>query len=279
MTRSHSLVGTDPGTTLLSHCRRARQQCDSSTDGGVELDKMADATLVTEWKYRPAKVLRSTAADIDEIGELSARELPTTASRSVIESGRRSVGWQSTTARHSRTKRSHDMSSSKVFHHRALIVVFAVIMAAVMWPVPASAQYNLGCGFCKSDQFIEGTYHRFSPLGYFYVCDTNKGCHSKWYPGSCGSFHSLCYIFAVVDDVESAVAESDYPKLKEVLESSDNWEYDPTSHALSFTCSGHTVARYVLPEELRRAVALLPTTERTDSRLQEPASDKAGTRS
>ena len=135
------------------------------------------------------------------------------------------------------------------------------------------------CHSRKTDHFIEGTYHRFPTFGYFYVCDTNKGCHSKWYPGSCGSFHSLCFLAKVVDDIESAVAESDYPKLREVLESSDSWDYDPTSHVLSFACSGYTVARYVLPEELRRAVALLPTRERTDSRLQESAGDKARTRS
>lgn len=61
------------------------------------------------------------------------------------------------------------MSSSKVFHHRALIAVFAVIVAAVMWPVPASAQYALGCGYCEQEQFIEGTYHFFPTFGYFYV--------------------------------------------------------------------------------------------------------------
>lgn len=39
--------------------------------------------------------------------------------------------------------RPRSSTTERCFHHRALIVVFAVIMAAVMWPVPASAQYGL----------------------------------------------------------------------------------------------------------------------------------------
>lgn len=174
------------------------------------------------------------------------------------------------------------MNSSKVFHHRALIAVFAVVMAAVMWPAPASAQYPYpeGCGYCDYDFFLEGIYHYFpTPLGFFYRCNTNKGCHRSWYPGRCGDEHSLCFIYMVVEDIESAVSEGDYPKLKKVLEDSDTLDYDSTSHALSFTCSGYTVARYVLPEELRHAVDLLPTKDRTDTSLQGPDGDKAGPRS
>ncbi|MDE2761361.1 MAG: hypothetical protein OXQ94_15300 [Gemmatimonadota bacterium] len=176
------------------------------------------------------------------------------------------------------------MSSSTVPQQKSLIAVFAVVMAAVVWPAPASAQYPYpeGCGWCETGvpDGQTDTHHRFKGPGIVYRCNTNMGCHLDWYPGECGgNLHSLCYIFMHLDDIESAVGEGDFPKLKEVLASSDNWDYDAASHALSFTCSGYTVARYVLPDELRQAVDQLPTNDRTNATLQAPHSTKAGPRS
>jgi len=176
------------------------------------------------------------------------------------------------------------MSSSKTFRLRTLIAVFTVVMAAVMWPTPTTAQYPYpeGCGYCLEDVLdLElGLHHRFPGWGgFFFRCNTNKGCHGLWYPDRCGKEHSGCYIFMQVDDIESAVLEGDLPKLRELLASSDNWDYDPTSHALSFTCSGYTVARYVLPEDLRHGGHLLPTNDRTDTRLQESDTATPGPRS
>ncbi len=173
------------------------------------------------------------------------------------------------------------MKSSKVFQQRALIAVFAVVMAAFMWPAQATAQYYPeGCGYCTQKETDDGWYHWFPSHGLFRRCNTNKGCHFSEYPSKCGALHSPCFMWMPqVDGIESAVGEGDFPKLKEVLAELDNWDYDPTSHALSFTCSGYTVARYVLPEELRHAVALLPTNDRKDPWPQEPDREEAGTRS
>ena len=166
---------------------------------------------------------------------------------------------------------------------KTLIAVFAVVMAAAMWPAPASAQYPYpeGCGWCMEKELEGdlGLHHMFKGAGLNYRCNTNMGCHyNLWYPDKCNKEHSPCFI-TMTEYIESAIVGGDYPQLEEVLASSDNWDYDPASHALSFTCSGYTVARYVLPEELRHAVDLLRKSDQTEARLQEPGGSRTEPRS
>lgn len=166
------------------------------------------------------------------------------------------------------------MGSSRVSRQRLLIAAFAVVMAAFMWPAPASAQ---GCDFCWSERFLEGRHHRFLGLGATHRCDNLFGCHGLWYPGRCSDYHRPCYIMLPGSLVESAIDEANPAEFAELLASLKDWEYSPTYRALSLRCSGYTVARYVLPEELV-SVAILWATEKLTLRPDDAPDRKAGLR-
>ncbi len=144
-----------------------------------------DATLVRCWKYSPAKTLRPAPPDVGKIGELLARELLLLG----FQVGNRVRPIVGRLAVHSSPaftpQRSYDMSSYKAVQQSALIAVFAAVMAAVVWPAPASAQYPYpeGCAWCVEEEDEEGVYHRFQRLGMNYRCNTNKGCHGLKYKG------------------------------------------------------------------------------------------------
>ena len=143
------------------------------------------------------------------------------------------------------------MSSSKAFQQRALIAVFAIGMAAVMWPAPASAQYPEGCGWCHESEQDERVYHWFGGRLIADRCDNSQGCHSWGLWGPCADYHHKCYLWPIWT-IEPAITQGNSSDLADVLASSDNWRYDPQDRAISFTCSGYTMARYVLPDELAK---------------------------
>jgi len=84
-------------------------------------------------------------------------------------------------------------------------------------------------------------------------------------PDRCGEHHDPCYLKPLLG-AESAIIGDSSQDLKEVLASSDNWEYDAVDRSLSFACSGYAVGRYVLSEELAKVVMTLfrPTMTETD---------------
>ena len=148
------------------------------------------------------------------------------------------------------------MKSSKVFQQRALIAVFAVVMAVVMWPARASAQYPEGCGWCHDDGQDGEVYHWFGGLLIADRCDNLEGCHYDGIWGPCEEYHRKCYLKPVWT-IEAAIIQKNSSDLADFLANSDNWSYDSKGRAISFTCSGYTMARYVLPEELAKVAKSL----------------------
>lgn len=169
------------------------------------------------------------------------------------------------------------MGLSRVSRQRSLIAAFAVVMVAFMWPAPASAQFPHpeGCGYCRSEGFLEGRYHYFRSLGMTHRCDNLFGCHSSWYSGYCSEYHHMCYITRPASLVESAIDEANPAEFAELLTSLEDWEYSSAYRALSLRCSGYTIARYVLPEELV-SVANLWATEKLTLRPDDVPGRKAG---
>ena len=76
------------------------------------------------------------------------------------------------------------------------------------------------------------------------------------------------------------MAESNPQDLSAILAGTDNWHYDPADRALSLTCSGYTVAKYVLAKELADVVRTMaserPST--VDSVSPEPVITDRGSR-
>lgn len=108
-------------------------------------------------------------------------------------------------------------------------------------------------------------------------CDNTGGCHLLVpYWGRCATYHHDCFGWPF-DAVESAIGKGSTSDLAEVLAAWDNWAYDSADHALSFECSGSTVARYALPKggALRKVVATIWQTK-TPALKPEEASDWAG---
>lgn len=143
---------------------------------------------------------------------------------------------------------------SRVSRIGSLIAVFVAVLAAVMQPAPAAAQ---DCGFCYHHATRDA--HRFSHNIHLdhHRCDNVGGCHKwTWYDGGCWTFHGYSWR-DVPRDLESAMAESNPQDLSAILAGTDNWHYDPADRALSLTCSGWTVARYVLAKELADVVGTI----------------------
>ena len=142
-----------------------------------------------------------------------------------------------------------------------LIAVFVAATMFFAWPAPTSAQ---DCGWCATHTIWYINYHSFGPVAETHHCGA-AGCHTWLGPDRCGEHHDPCYLKPLLG-AESAIIGDSSQDLKEVLASSDNWEYDAVDRSLSFACSGYAVGRYVLSEELAKVVMTLfrPTMTETD---------------
>ena len=167
------------------------------------------------------------------------------------------------------------MSSSKVFSQRSLIAVFAVAVAVVMWPAPASAQYPEGCGWCHTNLQDGDEYHWFGGLLIADRCDNAGGCHSWGEWGACEEYHRKCFLRPVWT-IESAIIQRNSSDFAHVLASSENWVYEPKGRAVSFTCSGYTVARCVLPEHLAKVADPIWRAKELPDRTEEEREGLAG---
>ncbi len=150
---------------------------------------------------------------------------------------------------------------------RTALSVLAMAVASSVWPTQVSAQYPEGCGYCYTHTVYLKKYHSFKILGFTHRCDNLGGCHTWWHLGRCGEYHQLCFL-KPLGLVESAVAAGNSRDLRDILASSDDWDYDRAHRALSFTCSGYTVARYVLPQELAEVADLVATGRRGRGSVQ-----------
>ena len=130
----------------------------------------------------------------------------------------------------------------------SLIAVFVAVLAVVTWPAPTSAQHLGSCGACKNHGLLGVNAHRFD--GYMALTlrngDNVGGCHYGWYTNRCYLAHTTCSWQTWEDDLAEVTPDA----LARMLASSQDWAYDPAERALSLTCSGYTVARYMLSDEL-----------------------------
>lgn len=135
----------------------------------------------------------------------------------------------------------------------ALMAVSVSILASFTWPASAAAQHLGTCGACRNHQSILIHAHRFDAglAMVFRNCDNVGGCHYSWYTNRCHPAHTVCSWQAFGGE---DMAELTPDALAIMLASSQDWTYDPVEDSLSFLCSGYTVARYILSEDLAKVV-------------------------
>lgn len=147
---------------------------------------------------------------------------------------------------------------------KSLISVCIAALAIIVVRESASAQHlhlpSPICGNCKNHDMWIVNAHRFGEEMTYTLrnCDNVGGCHSGWYSNLCYTAHSTCSWQARQVNVTEATPDA----LQLILAESRDWTYNPIERSLSLTCSGYTVARYVLSDELAEVAMSMTDEER-----------------